>query len=260
MPLPPEAAAFFEAVSGHGRGTASRSCGSTRRSCPDVGEHNLFELIVRRDQHAYLGTDLVDAFCGVFDIGSLGNGDTYHLELYEWDGPRQVLHFDHETHAFSKVFADSLDSLVYLAALAKAGDEHKISRSAYRTDLRKLHGKVAPTWHFEIEDKDRRLRALRAEAARQRVLLLSLALDHRAAQERRRHRHRAICRTCSWPTSTRSSSRDQLPGAARGVREVHPDRALLDVARVPASTSRSSSGTSRSAALTARASCATPRS
>src|SRR5678816_3490157 len=80
---------------------------------PDVGDRNLFELMVRRNQHAYLGTDLDEAFAGVFAIGTQGNGDSYHLEIYEWDGPRQVLHYDHETRAFSGVFADTLDSLVY---------------------------------------------------------------------------------------------------------------------------------------------------
>lgn len=121
---------------------------------PDVGSHNLFELIVRRDQHAYLGTGLVEAFCGVFCLGSQGNGDTYHVELYEWDGPRQVLHHDHETRAFTGVIADSLDSLVYLAALARAKDTGKISDEAHAHGLRKLHGKLAPTWHFSIDDED----------------------------------------------------------------------------------------------------------
>ncbi|HWU90385.1 MAG TPA: suppressor of fused domain protein [Kofleriaceae bacterium] len=143
-------------MSGHGPWDSFEELRLDAEILPDVGEHNLFELIVRRNQRSYLGTDLVDAFCGVFNIGSLGNGDTYHLELYEWDAPRRVLHFDHETHSLSKVFADSLDSLVYLAALAKAGDERKISRATYRAGLRKLHGKVSPTWHFEIEDKDKR--------------------------------------------------------------------------------------------------------
>jgi photosystem II stability/assembly factor-like uncharacterized protein len=121
---------------------------------PDVGSHNLFELLVRRDQQADLGTGLVEAFCGVFCLGSQGNGDTYHVELYEWDGPRQVLHHDHETHAFTGVFADSLDSLVYLAALARAKEAGKLSDDAYALGMRKLEGKIAPTWHFSIDGED----------------------------------------------------------------------------------------------------------
>ncbi|HSD87502.1 MAG TPA: hypothetical protein VLB44_08300, partial [Kofleriaceae bacterium] len=81
-------------------------------------------------------------------------GDTYHMELYEWDGPRQVLHYDHETHVFTGVVADSLDSLVYLAALARAKETRQISEQAFDIGLRKLRGKVAPTWHFGIQDHD----------------------------------------------------------------------------------------------------------
>jgi photosystem II stability/assembly factor-like uncharacterized protein len=118
---------------------------------PDAGEGNLFELLVKCDQQAYLGTGLVEALCGVFCLGSQGNGDTYHMEIHEWDGPRQVLHHDHETRAFTGVFADSLDSLVYLAALAQAKDDRKLSDEAFAIALTKLHGKVAPTWHFEVD-------------------------------------------------------------------------------------------------------------
>jgi suppressor of fused len=154
VPLPPEAAAFFGKIAGHRPRDSFEELQLDARLIPDAGAHNLFELIVRRSQRADAGTDLVDAFCGVFHVGSLGNGDTYHLELYEWDGPRQVLHFDHETHSMSKVVADSLDGLVYLAALAKAGDERKISQATYEAGLRLLRGRVSPTWHLEIEERD----------------------------------------------------------------------------------------------------------
>jgi len=124
---------------------------------PDVGDRNLFELLVQRDQQADLGTGLVEAFCGVFCLGSQRNGDTYHMEIYEWDGPRQVLHHDHETRAFTGVVADSLDSLVYLAALAQAKEDRKLSDEAFAIALKKLHGKAAPTWHFSIGDDFERL-------------------------------------------------------------------------------------------------------
>ena len=39
-----------------------------------------------------------------------GDGDTYHLELYEWNvAARRCMHFDHEEAQFDGVFADSLD-------------------------------------------------------------------------------------------------------------------------------------------------------
>lgn len=120
----------------------------------DAGAKNLFERLLTCDQEAYLGTGLVEAFCGAFCIGSQGNGDTYHLELYEWDGPRQVLHHDHETRAFTGVIADSLDSLIYLCALTKAHDAGQVSDDGYASGLAKLHGKISPTWHFSIDDPD----------------------------------------------------------------------------------------------------------
>jgi suppressor of fused len=153
MPLPPEAEAFFEKVAGCPPNGSFRELRLDARLLPDVGEHNLFELLVRRNQQAPQRTDLVGAFCGAFHVGSLSNGDTYHLELYEWDGPRQVLHFDHETSSISKFVADSLDSLVYLAALTKSGAAGKISEDIYEAALHELHGKVSPTWHFEIENE-----------------------------------------------------------------------------------------------------------
>lgn len=128
---------------------------------PDVpAEENLFELVVLRDQQAYLGTGLAEVFGGVFHIGSQGNGDSYHLAVYAQPRdsghtmPRQVLHYDHEEHRFSDIFADELSSLVYLSALEGAQDRRLISRDCYTAGLRSLYGKVDPTWHFSIGSKD----------------------------------------------------------------------------------------------------------
>jgi len=154
VPLPREAERFFAQVAGHDRWSTFEEVRLDNDLRPDVGDKNLFELMLLRNQQAYLGTDLVEAFCGVFGVGSQGNGDTYHMEIYEWDGPRQVLHFDHESHAFSGVFADSLDSLVYLSAIVKAFADKRISQDAFEMGIRRLRGRLKPTWHFSIEDKD----------------------------------------------------------------------------------------------------------
>ncbi len=154
VPMPPEAVAFWSKIEGANSWSTFEELRLDNDIRPDVGEKNLFELMVRRNQQAYLGTDLVEAFCGVFGIGSQGNGDTYHMEIYEWDGPRQIIHFDHETASFSGVFADSLDSLVYLASIVKLGEAKKISQEAYDRGIQALRGKVSPTWHFSIDDKD----------------------------------------------------------------------------------------------------------
>jgi len=152
--LAPEAAQLLALAAGRARWSSFAELRLDHRLPPDVGAHNLFELMVRRNQQSYLGTDLVDAFSGVFAIGSQGNGDTYHFEIHSWEGRRQVLHFDHEAPMLSGVIADSLDSLVYLAALVKVGDDHAISQASYAAGLRALYGKVAPTWHFAIDEKD----------------------------------------------------------------------------------------------------------
>jgi photosystem II stability/assembly factor-like uncharacterized protein len=102
---------------------------------PDA--RNLFESLVLRP-----GNGLIEAFCGAFRIGHADNGDSFHVELYEWDGPRQVVRYAGD--AFS-VVADSLDSLVYLAALRGAHRDDKISDDALQIGLRKLAGRTAPT-------------------------------------------------------------------------------------------------------------------
>ncbi|HEY4176084.1 MAG TPA: suppressor of fused domain protein [Kofleriaceae bacterium] len=157
MPLPAEAAAFLRAVAGRDFYTTFDELRLTSGLRPDVGDKNLFELLVRRNQQSFLGTDLVEAFAGVFALGSQRNGDTYLMEIYEWEdglGKRQVLHYDHETASVSTVIADSLDSLVYLVALHTAHEEKLISQEAYAAGLSLLHGKIAPTWHFGITEDE----------------------------------------------------------------------------------------------------------
>ena len=101
------------------------------------------------------------AFCGVFPLGTQDSGDTYHMEIYAWDEahPRQILRFERATGAFS-VIADSLEALVFLAALTRARDADAVSADAFAIGLRKLHGRVAPSWQFAIEDHDRGFRRL----------------------------------------------------------------------------------------------------
>ncbi|MDB4958399.1 MAG: hypothetical protein JWO36_5968 [Myxococcales bacterium] len=151
--LPTEARWFFEIVAGKDPWNTFHELRLDSALLPDVGGRNLFELIVRRDQQAYLGTTLVEAFCGVFCIGSQRNGDTYHLEIYGWDGPRQIVHWDHQTQSFTGVVADCLDSLVYLAAVSRAEQARLVSKPVAEAGLRRLFGKVAPTWHFQIEER-----------------------------------------------------------------------------------------------------------
>ncbi|MFT3696301.1 MAG: suppressor of fused domain protein [Kofleriaceae bacterium] len=98
---------------------------------------NLFEALVTSTANG-----LVEAFCGAFRVGHDDAGNSFHVELYEWDGPRQVVRY--AEGAFT-VFADSLDSLVYLAALHGAHRDDKISDDALHIGMRKLAGKVAST-------------------------------------------------------------------------------------------------------------------
>ena len=115
---------------------------------PELPERsNLFELLVHRDQAAYLGTGLVEAFAGLTCLGSLGNGDTYHLEVYAADSERRrVFLFDHETHTLEEPIADSLSAQAYLSSLCEARSQMR--RSAYTDAVAKLSGRIAPPWHF----------------------------------------------------------------------------------------------------------------
>jgi photosystem II stability/assembly factor-like uncharacterized protein len=117
----------------------------------DVLGANLFEELLRSDPGAQGETGLVDAFCGVFCLG-VGVDDSYHVELYEWDGPRQVLHYDHERRVLTGVFADTIDSLVYFTALLQASADGAVSSNTVGAALRRLHGKIAPTRAFQIEE------------------------------------------------------------------------------------------------------------
>jgi photosystem II stability/assembly factor-like uncharacterized protein/tetratricopeptide (TPR) repeat protein len=137
--LPPEVAALFAAAGG-------RDCFDELRLdaalISEVGDANLFERV--------LEGGAIDAFCGVFCLGTQKNGDTFHMELYEWDGPRQVLHLDHHTRSFTGVVADSLDSLVYLASLARARRLRQISETAFELGVRALRSRVAPTAELDL--------------------------------------------------------------------------------------------------------------
>ncbi len=116
-------------------------------------------MIVLLDQLAYLGTNLAEVFSGVISLGSLGNGDTYHYEIFDTelqDGSkidRCVLSWDHETHEFDEdVFADSISSLTYLCSLTNAVDEELVSEDVALQGFESLRERVCPTWHFSIEE------------------------------------------------------------------------------------------------------------
>ena len=148
MTAPPDVAAYYAAADDvvfvglhldhdpEGLGARAGLHGAHAR--PSV-DRNLFEAIVDRG-----GNWLVEVFCGAFRIGHAENGDSFHVELYEWDGPRQVVHYSAQARAFT-VVADSLDSLVYLIALCGAHRRDKISDDALKIGVRKLRGKVSPT-------------------------------------------------------------------------------------------------------------------
>src|SRR6185503_12650149 len=89
---------------------------------PETAADNVFEHALAAPRA------LADAFAGAFQIGEQRGGDTVHLELYEWDGARQVLRFDRRAGAFAGVCADSLDSLVYLATLVQAGEAGELNQ------------------------------------------------------------------------------------------------------------------------------------
>lgn len=120
---------------------------------------NLFEFLVRRDQGAYLGTGLPEAFSGTVCLGSLGNGDTYLASIYDDRrasddisvspaGPRTLHCFDHEEHSLALVVSPSVSRFVYFSALAQAIQDESVSPKVARRALDGLAGGINPTWHF----------------------------------------------------------------------------------------------------------------
>ena len=148
--VPPEVVAFRALTAGPAGADTFRALRA--ELAPAAGAGTLFERAVLQAQRAPHGPDLVEAFCGVFALGTLASGDSYQMELAELDGARRVLHL--ADGVFSGVVADSLDSLVYLTAIVKAGTAHEISRDAYRIGLRKLRGKVAPPPELAMQERD----------------------------------------------------------------------------------------------------------
>jgi hypothetical protein len=143
--LPPELRRLRELADDHD------DLGLAIQLLPEDGNDNLFELLVLRDQHADRGTGLVEAFSGVFGLGARGAAGAYHMEVYEWDGPRQVLHYDLTTRAFT-VCADTLDSHMAFVALVRARQRGEVSVAAAEVALRTLNGKVAPAGSLACDE------------------------------------------------------------------------------------------------------------
>jgi photosystem II stability/assembly factor-like uncharacterized protein len=154
-PAPPDLVQFERDTAGANRWSTFREL---RLDAALLGapppEDNLFEKLVLADQLNYLGTALPEVFAGVVCIGSLGNGDTYHYTVYGDDAPRTVQRWDHETHRFEDAFADSLGSLAYLSALCAAADDEAISAEIAAAGYAALRGRVAPSWHFSMDERD----------------------------------------------------------------------------------------------------------
>lgn len=119
-------------------------------------DENLFEKCILNDQLNYLGTALPEVFSGLVCIGTLGNGDSYHLELSPPEGQEEpmVFFYDHETHSFEWAFSVDLESLAYVAALCRAVDDERVSESVATAGYEALRGRVAPSWHFSMDERD----------------------------------------------------------------------------------------------------------
>lgn len=119
-------------------------------------DENLFEKCIFNDQLNYLGAALPEVFSGLVCIGTLGNGDSYHLELSPPEGQQEpmVFFYDHETHSFEWAFNVDPESLAYLAALCRGVDDERVSESVAIAGYKALRGRVAPCWHFSMDERD----------------------------------------------------------------------------------------------------------
>lgn len=157
LDAPPELVAFEQATKGANLYSTFHELrlDVAQMSAPGP-DKNLFEMLVLNDQLNYLGTGLPEAFSGVACFGQLGNGDTFHLEVAKEheDRGRSVVFWNHETHGFEYTFAGSLEPVVYLAALSRAADEELVSEQVAARGYQLLRGKVAPSWHFSMDERD----------------------------------------------------------------------------------------------------------
>jgi hypothetical protein len=123
---------------------------------PADHDENLFELCVLNDQLNDLGTALAEAFSGAICFAGYGDGDSWHVDVYDVDGKgREIARYAHDDHNFAfEPVATSLDDVVFLAAVIKAAREEWIDADAAKAALAPLHGRVRPSWHFSIGDVD----------------------------------------------------------------------------------------------------------
>lgn len=120
-----------------------------------AASENLFEMLTLHDQRTGVGLALVGAFTGSALLGSLGNGDSYHLDVLPVAGSNVVSCWDHEVGTFSDAFAKCFEDLVFVSALMQASHKQQVSAETTSAALRSLHGRVAPRWPFAAaEDHD----------------------------------------------------------------------------------------------------------
>ncbi|MED5369552.1 MAG: hypothetical protein VX899_00935 [Myxococcota bacterium] len=131
---------------------------------------NLFEQLLLADQLNYLGNGLAGVFAGTLPLGDLGDGDSFHLDTYPGDPQPQVLRWDHNRGFFAGVFSPDLQHSVFLNALCKAAGEEQLSEEVQAAAFEALHGKVAPSWHFSIDDYDEDFEPFKAEPGQSAAL------------------------------------------------------------------------------------------
>lgn len=169
-PAAPELATFFELTSGanvYSTFTELRLDAGLLADADLPPGENLFELCVLADQLNYLGTALPEAFSGSLCFANYGDGDSWHFDVYQHaDEPRAITRYAHDEHAFvHQPVAFSLHDAVFLAALVKAFREEWLTAEQARAGLATLSGKVAPSWHFSLEDLTEDFTPLKTKAA-----------------------------------------------------------------------------------------------
>ena len=157
-PPPPELAALWALTRGYDKWS---SFTEMRLDVELLGRfddaENVFELCVLSDQLNYLGTALAEAFSGAICFATYGDGDSWHIDLVAADvAPpiHTVTRYAHDDHAFEQEPVGNLNDAVFLAALVHAFREDWLTDEEAAAALLPLHGRVAPSWHFSIDDID----------------------------------------------------------------------------------------------------------
>ncbi|MEQ1569982.1 MAG: hypothetical protein ABMA64_30390 [Myxococcota bacterium] len=152
-PMHPELEGVVRELAAHGLPSLYEWRTELSIPCPDDDDQNWFADLIGEDLAHYEGWQLPQVFGGLFHLGTLWNGDSYHVSVFEPlhhpTGRGQVYRYDHEEGGFEAPFAIDLSRFTFFAALGDAIETtESVSPAGARRAMAQLEGQVRPSWHW----------------------------------------------------------------------------------------------------------------